>query len=283
MMRADVTDVMFEGGRAVGCAGHYARRGERSARRSDCRCRWPAFDRAREGRPQGAGLGRSDGRAVDANLATAGRPKRDARSHRSRTHVHHAQSRRLLAMCLRHSQRRDRTGAHAGLPAFRARIRRALRRGWAIASRSSRPGTTSSCSPSRSIGWSSGTRPAFCASAMRPTPCRRSAASGSISPFRMRSPPRTFFTIRCAGAGRASRTSSAVQHRREFPMRVIQRHSGAHSEQDHHARTRQQTASDRPGRCSNYWTGFPPAANSGRIVGIGVQREHVRTPDVGTG
>jgi 2-polyprenyl-6-methoxyphenol hydroxylase-like FAD-dependent oxidoreductase len=70
------------------------------------------------------------------------------------------------------------------------------RRSWPTGSARSRTGTISSCSASRSIGCAGGGGRGSSASATRRMRCRRSAASASISPFRTRSPPRTFLPRR---------------------------------------------------------------------------------------
>ena len=62
-----------------------------------------------------------------------------------------------------------------------------------------------------------------CASAMPLTPCRRSAASASISPSRTRWLRRIFFGVRSAPAQRAEDVLRKVQERREWPTRATQR------------------------------------------------------------
>ena len=62
-MREEATDLVEQGGRVVGLCAKTGWRGQ-DPRRPRRRCRWPAFDGARQGRIQGRQLRRTDGRAV---------------------------------------------------------------------------------------------------------------------------------------------------------------------------------------------------------------------------
>ncbi len=135
-------------------------------------------------------------------------------------HLRHARSRRLLAMRARHFQRRRRKRLRAegsrcvppGDPEGGAAVRQSRRRDSRLGSgeASHRQGEP----PARMVQ-----ARASCASAMPRMPCRRSAASASISPSRTRSRPR-IFSRRCLRAARLrSTTSSACSSAANFPPR----------------------------------------------------------------
>ena len=108
-MQAEVTDLIEEGGRVVGRAGEHAGRAAGGARRPGRRRRRPALDGARAGRPAGRGPRRADGRAVVAALAASRAiPDDPIGRFDARPDLHHAQSRRLLAVRVRDPQRRAR-------------------------------------------------------------------------------------------------------------------------------------------------------------------------------
>ena len=75
----------------------------------------------------------------------------------------------------------------------------------------------------------------------------------------------------------------AVQHRREFPMRVIQRLQVLMQNRII-TRVLASTTRPTPPFVVKLFAWIPALRRiPARIVGLGVRREHVRTPDVGTG
>ena len=118
-------------------------------------------------------------------------------------------------------------------------------------------------------------------SATPPTPCRRSAASASTSPSRTRSPPPTSSPARWRagedvdraarqGAGAAAVSDPGHPGRRRKPRRTGSSAACSSRRADHAARLR---------RCGCS-TAIPLLRRiPGRLIGLGVRRERVRSPD----
>ena len=170
----------------------------------------------------------------------------------------------------------------AGLPGVSGEHRR-LSPLWAIASRSSRAGTTSSCSPLRLTGCEQWHRPGLlcigdAAHAMSPiggiginlaVQDAVAAANLLYDPLRRGRP--------------SDEDLAAVQRRRVFPMRVIQ---GIQLFIQDRIIRRVLASKQRPTAPAvlKLLDWLPVLRRvPAYIMGIGVQREHVRTPDAGHG
>ena len=114
------------------------------------------------------------------------------------------------------------------------------------------------------------------------TPCRRSAASASTSPCRMRLPPPISSRVRLPPERMSIRCSRRCRQRRSFPTRVIQAAQKAvHDRVLTPLVLRKAVLAKVPLAAAAVPALPAAAANPGAAVGLGVRREHIRSPDAG--
>ena len=105
-MQAEATDLIEENGRVVGLIAKTAGRDDRDPRGPRGRLRRAPFDRTRESGLRERGLRGADGCALVPIVAQRRGQPRHVRPYRGRQDDDHAGPRRLLAMRLRHPERR---------------------------------------------------------------------------------------------------------------------------------------------------------------------------------